>query len=122
MSKQILYAAAKVPTDRIRPDLLATVIPAEHGTLVRWAIKYGQPATPLHSHNEFEQITVLLRGRLRTTVGEETFVLGPGDVLSIDRGVLHGNTVALDGADASVLDIFMPPRQQYLDAAKSAAR
>lgn len=122
MSEQILYAAAEAPAHPIRPDLLGTVIPAEHGTLVRWAVPNGQPATPLHSHGEFEQITVLLRGRLRTMVGEETFILEPGDVLRIDRGVPHGNTIALGGADAIVLDIFMPPRQQYLEAAKASAK
>ena len=57
MNKQILYPAADPPAHQIRPDLLGTVIPAEHGTLVRWAVAAGQPETPLHSHAEFEQIT-----------------------------------------------------------------
>jgi quercetin dioxygenase-like cupin family protein len=114
-----LYSASEKPAHRIRPDLLGTVIPAEHGTLVRWAVKAGEPETPLHGHAEFEQISVLLEGRIRTTVDGETFVLGPGDVLTIARGAMHGNTTALDGRDAVVLDIFMPPRQQYLDKAKT---
>lgn len=117
MSEQILYPAAARPSHRIRPDLLGTVIGAEHGTLVRWAVKANQPETPLHSHIEFEQVTVLLEGRLRTRVGDEVFLLNPGDLLRIARGKLHGNTTALGDADAIVLDIFMPPRQQYLDAA-----
>lgn len=116
---RIVYAAADKPAHRIRPDLLGTVIPAEHGTLVRWAVKANQPETPLHSHIEFEQITVLLEGRLRTRVDDEVFLLNPGDVLRIARGALHGNTVALGDSDAIVLDIFMPPRQQYLEAAKA---
>jgi quercetin dioxygenase-like cupin family protein len=119
VTNQIMYPAADVPSHRIRPDLLGTVIPAEHGTLVRWAVKAGQPETPLHSHIEFEQITVLLEGRIRTRVGEEIFVLGPGDLIRIARGAAHGNTTALDEKDAVVLDIFMPPRPQYLEAARA---
>lgn len=119
MSKTV-YRASERPAHPIRPDLLGTVIPAEHGTLVRWAVKAGEPATPLHSHIEFEQITILMEGRLQTTVADETFVLETGDVLRIDRGASHGNTTALDGRDAIVLDVFMPPRRQYLDAAAKA--
>ena len=121
MTVKIVHRAVDKPAHQIRPDLLGTVIAAEHGTLVRWAVKANQPQTPLHSHAEFEQISVLLEGRIRTTVGDETFVLAPGDVLTIARGAVHGNTVALDDRDAIVLDIFMPPRQQYLDAARSPA-
>ena len=119
MTRKNVYPASQKPAHQIRPDLLGTVIPAEHGTLVRWAVKAGEPETPLHSHIEFEQITVILEGQIRTSVDGEIFVLGPGDVLRIDRGAMHGNTTALGGSDAIVLDIFMPPRQQYLDMAKT---
>jgi quercetin dioxygenase-like cupin family protein len=119
VTEKIMYPAAEAPSHQIRPDLLGTVIPAEHGTLVRWAVKAGQPETPLHSHVEFEQITVLLEGRIRTRVDDEIFVLGPGDLVRIARGAPHGNTTAVGDRDAVVLDIFMPPRQQYLDAAET---
>jgi len=117
----IVYPAAQQPTHQIRPDLLGTVIPAEHGTLVRWAIPAHQPETPLHSHVEFEQIMVILEGRIRTRVGEEYFALSAGDVLRIERGAVHGNTTVIGDTDALVLDIFMPPRAQYLEAALRSA-
>jgi quercetin dioxygenase-like cupin family protein len=116
--RQIVFRAAERPSQRIRADLLGTVIPAEHGTLVRWVVEANRPETPLHSHGEFEQLTIVMAGRLRTTVDGETYVLETGDVLRIDRGAVHGKTIALDGRDAVVVDIFMPPRQQYLDAAQ----
>jgi quercetin dioxygenase-like cupin family protein len=118
MPEPIVYRAAAKPAHQIRPDLLGTVIPAEHGTLVRWAIPAHQPETPLHNHSEFEQIMVILEGQIRTRVGDEVFTLSPGDVLRIDRGAMHGNTTVIGDRDALVLDIFMPPRAQYLDAAK----
>ena len=118
MPEPIVYPAADKPRHQIRPDLLGTVIPAEHGTLVRWAIPAHQPETPLHSHIEFEQIMVVLEGQIRTRVGDAVFTLSAGDVLRIDRGALHGNSVVIGDRDALVLDIFMPPRAQYLEAAK----
>ena len=39
MTDKIVYRAADKPSHRIRSDLLGTVIPAEHGTLVRWAAR-----------------------------------------------------------------------------------
>ncbi len=121
MTEQILYLkASAVPSHRIRPDLLGTVIPAEHGTLVRWAVKANQPETPLHSHIEFEQVTVLLEGRLRTRVGDRgVSAQSRRSAAHRARGKLHGNTTALGDSDAIVRDIFMPPRQQYLDAARN---
>jgi quercetin dioxygenase-like cupin family protein len=116
VSDRIVYPAAERPSHRIRPDLLGTVISAEHGTLVRWTVPANEPPTPLHHHREFEQITILMSGRLQTTVDGETYVLETGDVLRIDSGAAHGATIALDGRDATVIDVFMPPRQQYLDA------
>ena len=86
MTGRKLYSASEKPAHRIRPDLLGTVIPAEHGTLVRWAVKAGEPETPLHGHAEFEQISVLLEGRIRTTVDGETFAMGRKDVLYVGRG------------------------------------
>lgn len=118
MPDPIVYPATDMPAHQIRPDLLGTVIPAEHGTLVRWAIPAHQPETPLHNHIEFEQIMVILEGHLRTRVGDDVYTLSSGDVLRIDRGVMHGNTVVIGDRDALVLDIFMPPRAQYLEAAK----
>lgn len=121
MPSKAFYPASEKPADSIRPDLMGTVIPAEHGTLVRWAIKAGQPETALHSHDEFEQITVVLEGRIKTTVDDAEYTMAPGDVLQIDRGAMHGKTTALGDTDAIVLDIFMPPRQQYLDAANGGS-
>ncbi len=121
MSDPIVYPAADKPRHQIRPDLLGTVIPAEHATLVRWAVPAHQPETPLHSHAEFEQIMVILEGRIRTRVGEQYFTLSVGDVLRIERGAVHGNTTVIGDSDALVLDVFMPPRAQYLEAAKGSS-
>lgn len=66
----------------------------------------------LHSH-PFEQIAVVLTGRMRWTVGEETFEVGAGEVLRVPPGVVHGGIPISDEVVMN-LDIFCPIREDYL--------
>ncbi len=67
---------------------------------------------PLHSHPH-EQGGILLKGRLEFTIGEETRIVGPGEVVLIPPNVPH-RAVAVDGP-ATVLDIFSPIREDYAE-------
>ena len=60
---------------------------------------------PMHRHGDAVQVTVVLEGRLRLTVGGVERVLGPGDYVVVPPGVLHGGE-ALE--DTRVLDINAP--------------
>jgi quercetin dioxygenase-like cupin family protein len=122
LSQRVVYRSGEEPLHWIRPDLAGTVVAGEHCTLVRWAVPAGAEPTPLHSHMEFEQISTILSGRIETTVGDESFILGPGDICHIRRGEVHGRTRALGEEAAIVLDIFTPPRQQYVEAAERSAK
>jgi quercetin dioxygenase-like cupin family protein len=69
---------------------------------------------PMHSHDN-EQITYILEGGLRFWVGSEDaepIDLGPGEVLHIPSNVPH-KAMAL--ADTLDVDVFSPPRQDWLD-------
>ncbi len=65
---------------------------------------------PLH-HHPHEQAGILLKGRLRLTIGDETRVVEPGALFLIPPNVPH-RAVAIDGP-ATVLDIFSPVREDY---------
>ena len=43
---------------------------------------------PLHSHTH-ESLVYVVKGKVKTTVGSDVFVLGPGDVCRHPQGVLH---------------------------------
>ncbi|MDI1335288.1 MAG: cupin domain-containing protein [Lacunisphaera sp.] len=64
---------------------------------------------PLHQHPH-EQVTYVLEGSFRFTVGEETTVLGPGMAAIIPGGVMHGGTTL---TACRVLDVFAPARDDY---------
>ncbi len=65
---------------------------------------------PLHSHPH-EQAGMLLKGKLRLTIGEETQLMEPGSMYLVPGGVPH-RAVAVDGP-VLVLDIFSPIREDY---------
>lgn len=67
-----------------------------------------------HAHPH-EQISVVLEGEMEFTLGKDTRTVGPGEVVVIAGGTTHA--VIAGPAGASVIDIFSPPRQDYLDMA-----
>lgn len=65
---------------------------------------------PMH-HHPHEQAGILLSGKLRLTIGDETRVVQPGSLFIIPPNVPHEAT-AIDGP-ATVLDVFSPIREDY---------
>lgn len=64
----------------------------------------------VHRH-DFDQITIMLRGKMRWQIeGEESTVVGPGHVLLMAAGVAHGGEVI---EEAEYIDVFAPPRQDF---------
>lgn len=69
---------------------------------------------PQHSHHN-EQITYILEGALRFWIGEdgsEVLDVKAGEVLHIPSNVLHKAEALEDTLD---VDVFSPPRQDWLD-------
>jgi quercetin dioxygenase-like cupin family protein len=76
---------------------------------------------PLHSH-ENEQLTYILEGALRFWIGSEDaepIVVGVGEVLHIPSNVPHKAEAIEDTLD---VDIFSPPRQDWLDKSDAYLR
>lgn len=69
---------------------------------------------PLHSHPH-EQGGMLIKGKLRLTIGEETRVVESGAMFLIPGGVPH-RAVAI-GGPVVVLDVFSPVREDYAELA-----
>lgn len=69
---------------------------------------------PMHSH-ENEQLTYILEGALRFWIGDEDsdpLDLHAGEVLHIPSNVRHKAKALKDTFD---VDVFSPPRQDWLD-------
>ena len=83
-----------------------------------WAKLEPDRPYPMHSH-PFDQISLLVEGRLRLTVGNKTHVIGPGDMWHAPSGVLHGGDV-LGGRPVVFVDIYGPASESV--AARFATR
>ena len=56
----------------------------------------GITGPPLHRHDTFTELYVLLQGRLELTRGNELLDLGPGDIAVVPAGVAHAFRVCGD--------------------------
>jgi quercetin dioxygenase-like cupin family protein len=73
---------------------------------------------PEHSHHN-EQLTYILEGKLRFTIDGETIDVGAGEVLTIPPHVPHRAEALEDTLD---VDVFTPPREDWLDGSDTYLR
>ena len=66
---------------------------------------------PLHSHHN-EQVTYILEGALHFFIDNQELTVSAGEVLCIPPHMPH-EAIALE--DTVDLDIFTPPRQDWID-------
>jgi quercetin dioxygenase-like cupin family protein len=85
--------------------------------MVNRVVLVPDAVVPEHSHPH-EQAGYILEGVLRLKVGDETWDLRPGDAYVLPGDVPHSATVGPDGC--VVLDVFAPPREDYLALLRSA--
>jgi quercetin dioxygenase-like cupin family protein len=78
--------------------------------MVEVSFKKGGVGKP-HSHTDHEQISYIVKGSFKVTIGEEERILHQGDSFYAAKNVKHG-VVALE--DAVILDVFTPIRQDFL--------
>lgn len=107
------YRWADIPREKVGDLLERRLITGERLMVAHVYLKKGC-IVPRHSH-ENEQVSYVLEGTLRFWYGaelEEERLLGPGEVLAIPSSLPH-KAEALE--DALSIDIFSPPRQDWLD-------
>jgi quercetin dioxygenase-like cupin family protein len=99
----------EVPREQLNPLLVRQAIHTGNMTIARLELKKGA-VVPRHEHAN-EQVSMVLSGQLRfQSPGGETLV-GPGQVLELKPHLPHGVEVL---EDAVVLDLFTPPREDWI--------
>ena len=104
---------ADMPKETVTPQLSRRLVTGERMMLAHVYLEKGC-IVPKHSHHN-EQLTYILEGALHFHIGEdgaEEIVVRAGEVLLIPSNVPH-MAVALE--DTLDVDIFSPPRQDWLD-------
>jgi quercetin dioxygenase-like cupin family protein len=104
---------AEIPKERLTESLERRLITGERIMLAHVYLKKGA-VVPRHAH-ENEQFTYILEGALRFWLGadeREIVDVRAGEVLCIPAHVPHKAEALEDTLD---VDVFSPPRQDWLD-------
>ncbi len=115
MSQQnvTFYRWEDMPKERVSDMLDRRLITGEQVMLTHVYLKKGA-VVPQHNHHN-EQITYILEGALRFWIGDdesEVIDVRAGEVLHIPSLVKHKAEALEDTVD---VDVFSPPRQDWLD-------
>jgi quercetin dioxygenase-like cupin family protein len=106
-----------VELEQLNPLLDRQMITGEKIMLARVLLKKGC-VVPEHSH-ENEQVTYILEGALKFWIDGKEIVVHEGEVLCIPSNMPHKAEAVVDTVD---LDVFYPPRQDWLNKTDSYLR
>jgi quercetin dioxygenase-like cupin family protein len=101
---------ASIPVEQLEPGIERQMIVGENLMICRLRIS-PKVVTPAHDHPH-EQMTLVERGRVLFTIGDEQRLAQAGDVLHFPSGTWHGATM-LD-EEVILVDIFSPIREDFL--------
>ncbi len=119
-SEATFYRWDDMPRERVTDLLERRLITGDRMMLAHVYLKKGC-VVPKHSH-ENEQLTYILEGALHFWLGEdgaEERVVRAGEVLHIPSHLPHKAEALEDTLD---VDIFSPPRQDWLDKSDAYLR
>lgn len=107
----------ELPWEPVTELISRRLVTSERMMMAQVHLKKGA-VVPKHSH-ENEQLTYILEGALRFRIGEDLereVVVSAGQVLVLPSNVPHEAEALEDTLD---LDVFSPPRQDWLDGTDS---
>ena len=114
------YRWADMAKDELTPLIQRRLVTGERLMLAHVYLARGA-VVPRHAH-ENEQLTYILEGTLRFWLGEDEADMvdvGAGEVLHIPSNVPHKAEALEDTLD---VDVFSPPRQDWLDGTDAYLR
>jgi quercetin dioxygenase-like cupin family protein len=109
-----------MPVDQLSDTIGRRLITGQDMMLAHVYLKKGA-IVPRHQHIN-EQITYILEGALRFHLGDdasEEVIVRAGEVLCIPSNVWHQAEALEDTLD---VDVFSPPRQDWLDGSDAYLR
>lgn len=101
---------SSIPLEQLEPGIQRQMIVGENLMICRLHFA-PNIVTPAHDHPH-EQMTIVERGRVLFTIGNDQRLAQAGDVLHFPPGAWHGATM-LD-EEVVLIDIFSPIREDFL--------
>ena len=120
MAEATHYRWDDLPREELSPEIGRRLITGEKLMIAHVYLTKGA-VVPKHAHHN-EQITYILEGALRFRLGEDESQhvdVAAGEVLHIPAHLPHA-AVALE--DTLDVDVFSPPREDWLDGSDTYLR
>lgn len=120
MTKHSFFRWSDLPLEELSPTISRKIVNGDRMMLAHIYLKAGGKV-PKHQH-ENEQLTYILEGALRFRLGEdlsEEVIVRAGEVLHIPSNVWHEAEALEDTLD---VDVFSPPRQDWLQKSDAYLR
>ena len=117
MPQATLHRWDDIAPEQMNPLLTRQFVAGEKSMLARILLKKGCEVLE-HSHPN-EQIAYIVSGALEFNVAGVTQIVRAGEILVIPPNVPHSATALEDTED---LDLFAPPRQDWIDKDDSYLR
>ena len=114
------YTWDRIPKERMTAQIERRFVHGERAMVAQVFLKKGA-IVQTHTH-ESEQITYILEGALRLWLGangEQDVTVHAGEILTIPSNVPHRAEALEDTLD---VDVFSPPRQDWLDGSDAYLR
>ena len=118
--KASLHRWESMPKEQLNESIGRLMITGDRMMIAHIYLKKGSIVPRHHHHNE--QITYVLEGALRFRLGaegEQEVIVRSGEVLTIPPNLPHSAEALEDTLD---VDIFDPPRQDWLDGTDAYLR
>jgi quercetin dioxygenase-like cupin family protein len=116
-----LTSWSDIPAEILNPLITRQFVSGSQAMLARIALKKGC-LVPLHAHPN-EQISFIVEGALLFLLGDATApdekIVRAGEILLIPANLPHSAEALEDTID---LDIFSPPRQDWIDGSDNYLR
>ncbi len=104
-----------IPVEQVQEGIQRQMVVGKNVMICRFHFAPNL-VTPAHDHPH-EQMTLIQKGRVLFTIGDEQEIVKAGDVLHFPSGTWHGATM-LD-EEVVLIDIFSPIREDFLASPES---
>ena len=102
------YKLSEIEPREIIPGYHGRLIHSNNMSLAFWEVEAGAEV-PEHAHTH-EQIMQVQEGQFQFTVGGQTRVYGPGELVVIPSEVAHSGKAL---TRCKLMDVFSPVREEY---------
>ena len=103
-----------VPVEQVAEGITRQMVFGDRLMVCRLVLA-PRTVTPIHTHVH-EQMTIVERGQADFFIEGKRRTAKAGDLLLFPSGILHGATMLED--EVVLIDIFSPPREDFLAQAK----